>query len=428
MLVNFEFSNFRSFKEKTTFMMKASSQTTFNERLIRAENKRILPVAVTYGANASGKSNVILAMKCLRDIVLNGNLRSDNLLDLEFYPFVHDDECDPIHFCIDFINKNKHFKYEVDIKVEKLIRGTRKIIYEDLSLITKNGSEINLFTRSENEVNIASTKQALSAMNIKKSFIANISDNLNANIDGNVLFLTGGFKNIINGEIVDIVTDFFAEKMIIINNFSTGKTAIEIKGNDKVYDFTMWNDWLDIFVKAADFGPQEIRYKLDNREDNELHLYSCYKTGKNNRIFVPSYIMESRGTLKMIDFVILFQKCFEEGGILIMDEFDNALHPEIVKGIISLFSDQKLNKNGAQLIFTTHNPIYLNNKIFRRDQIIFIEKDPESYRSALYTLADFGSEEVRNDENYLTNYFKGKYSSLPYIDFSILLTKEGMGG
>lgn len=79
------------------------------------------------------------------------------------------------------------------------------------------------------------------------------------------------------------------------------------------------------------------------------------------------------------------------------------------------------------LIFTTHNPIYLNNKIFRRDQIMFIEKDSASYRSALYTLADFGSEEVRNDENYLINYFKGKYSSMPYIDFSVLLQKEDAG-
>ena len=157
----------------------------------------------------------------------------------------------------------------------------------------------------------------------------------------------------------------------------------------------------------------------------ELHLYSSYTIDNNRQILIPANLMESRGTLKMIDFAMLFQEIFEDGGILVMDEFDNALHPEIVKGIISLFSDQDLNKNGAQLIFTTHNPIYLNNKIFRRDQIIFIEKDPQSYHSVLYTLADFGSEEVRNDENYLINYFKGKYSSMPYIDFSVFLKKEG---
>ena len=420
MLLNFEFSNFRSFKDKTTLTMQAGPQTTFNERLIRADSKRILPAAVIYGANASGKTNVIFALECLRDIVINGNLRSDNLPNLELYPFIHDNDHNPIHFGIDFINMDKHFKYELDILADKLIRGTRKILSESLSFVTKSGLEINLFTRSENIVIISSTRQALNCINIKKSFIENISDNLNANIDGNTLFLTGGFKNVINSEIVDIVTDFIAEKMIIIDNFSTGNAAIVINGNNTGEDFIMWNDLLDVFVKAADFGPQKIYYRHDNRDDNELHLYSSYKIGNKREALVPAYLMESRGTLKMIDFVILF----EEGGTLIMDEFDNALHPEIVKCIISLFSDQDLNKNGAQLIFTTHNPIYLNNKIFRRDQIIFIEKDPESYRSALYTLADFGSEEVRNDENYLINYFKGKYSSMPYIDFSILLKKE----
>ncbi len=424
MLLSFEFSNFRSFKDKTTLTMKAGTQTTFNDRLIRAENKRILPSVVIYGANASGKSNVLLALACFRNIVLCGNLRPDNVPDLELYPFAHDNDRNPIHFGIDFINRDKHFKYVLDIMVEKFSRGIRKIVFESLSLVTKNGSEITLFTRNENEVNISSTKQALSAMNIKKSFIENISENLNANIDGNTLFLTGGFKNIINGEIVDNIMDFFAEKLMIINNFSRGKSSLEIKGNDISNDIAVWNNVLDIFVKAADFGPQKLCYRHDDRDDNELHLYSCYKIDKNASAFIPAYLMESLGTIKMIDFAMLFQKCFEEGGTLVMDEFDNSLHPEIVKGIISLFSDRELNKNGAQIIFNTHNPIYLNNKLFRRDQIIIIEKDPESYRSALYTLADFGSEEVRNDENYIINYFKGKYSSMPYIDFSVLLKKE----
>ncbi|MCM1335360.1 MAG: ATP-binding protein [Bacteroides sp.] len=426
MLLNFEFENFRSFKDRTTLTMKAGSQTTLNERLIRAENKRILPSAVIYGANASGKSNVILALKCFRDIVVCGTLRSGSLFNLELYPFAHDDNHDPIHFSIDFFNNNKRFKYVLEILVGKLARGTRKVVYESLSTVAKNGSEIRLFERDEKNVIISSTQQALSVMNIKKSFIENISAKLNANIDGNILFLTSGFKSIISGEIVNAVTDFFAEKLIIIDNFSIGESAVTIEKRnvDDDEDYLIWNKLLDIFVKAADFGPQEMRFRHEKRDDNELRLYSKYKT-KDDVVLIPATLMESRGTIKMIDFAILFQKCFIEGGTLIMDEFDNALHPEIVKGIISLFGDQDLNRNGAQLIFTTHNPIYLNNKIFRRDQIIFIEKDPESYRSVLYTLADFGSEEVRNDENYLINYFKGKYSSMPYIDFSLLLKKEG---
>ena len=102
-------------------------------------------------------------------------------------------------------------------------------------------------------------------------------------------------------------------------------------------------------------------------------------------------------------------------------DFHAALHPEIVKGLIAVFNNQNINKNGSQLIFTTHNPIYLNNKIFRRDQILFVEKDKSTYRSAIYSLAEFGSKEVRNDENFLINYFKGKYTSMPYINFANFL-------
>ena len=131
--------------------------------------------------------------------------------------------------------------------------------------------------------------------------------------------------------------------------------------------------------------------------------------------------MESSGTMKLIDFVVIFAHLFAVGGSLIIDEFDSSLHPEIVKGIIALFNDSTVNTKGTQLIFTTHNPIYLNKEMFRRDQIFFVEKDRFNYQSTLYTLTDFGSEEVRNDENYLINYFKGKYCSMSFIDFSSLL-------
>jgi AAA15 family ATPase/GTPase len=128
--------------------------------------------------------------------------------------------------------------------------------------------------------------------------------------------------------------------------------------------------------------------------------------------------MESRGTIKMLDFLLPFMKVFEEGGVLVLDEFDASIHPEMIKGILAVFTNQELNKTGAQLIFTTHNPIFLNNQVFRRDQIFFIEKDEDNHDSTLYTLADFGSGLVRNDHNYMINYFKGRYGALPFLDFA----------
>lgn len=427
MLLNFEFENFRSFKDKTTLSMKASSQTTFNSTLIRTDGLRVLPSAVIYGANASGKSNVIMALDCFKNIVMCGNISSDTLYKLELYPFAHDDEYNPIRFMIEFINNNIHFKYRLEILTDKLEHGIRKIVYENLSIVNKSGSEVSLFTREESGVSISDKTQALSFMDTTKDFINSIEDKLNKNLDCTVLFLTGGFKSIISSKVANNVIDFFVNKLIVVENFQLSKAALTISKNAPDEDFMIWNELLDTFVKAADFGPQKIHFrhmKSDDEQNGILQLYSDYEKGKDTIVHIPAGLMESRGTLKLIDFAILFQKVLTEGGTLVVDEFDSALHSELVKGIISLFGDTDLNTNGAQLIFTTHNPIYLNNKIFRRDQIIFIDKDTTSYRSALYTLASFGSEEVRNDENYLINYFKGKYSSMPYIDFSLLLKKS----
>ena len=205
---------------------------------------------------------------------------------------------------------------------------------------------------------------------------------------------------------------------------------MEFKGAPKKDNVRVWNGLLEKFVKAADFGPQQLSYVLrknSETQDNVAILVSEY-TVSGKKTVIPAQLMESDGTMKLIRFALLFQDIFTTGGTLVIDEFDSSLHPEIVKGLIALFNDSTINTNGAQLIFTTHNPIYLNNEIFRRDQIFFVEKDKSSYKSSLYTLADFGSEEVRNDENYLINYFKGKYCSMPFIDFSLLLNKPNKEG
>ena len=93
------------------------------------------------------------------------------------------------------------------------------------------------------------------------------------------------------------------------------------------------------------------------------------------------------------------------------------MHSEIIKGIISAFNNPDINKKGGQLIFTSHNPIYLDNQLLRRDQITFIERSETDYSSCPYNLSDVRSKNIRNDENYLINYFKGKYARLPYINF-----------
>lgn len=428
MLLNYKFQNFRSFKNKTTLSMNAGVQRTLDENLIRENGLRILPSAVIYGANASGKSNIIMSLAVMREIVLQGSLEtlSSDLNNLELYPFAHSAEQAPMAFEVEFTNNGKHFVYSFELMVKPFQKGKRQILSEQLWMV--NGKTlIQIFDRDANKVTIKKDKKVLSIIQYNENLLQEFESKINKNLDSTEMFLPRAFKTIVSSEIAEKVLDFFKNKLTVVSDFTLKKTNLTFSLTDiPDKDFLAWNNTLDGFVKNADFGPQNILFKSNKSEDEHsanMQLVSFYKFGKQD-VMIPAELMESRGTLKLLDFAVPFENLFSKGGIFVLDEFDAAIHPELIKGIIALFNDQSVNKKGAQLIFTTHNPIYLNNKIFRRDQIKFVEKDKDTYESMIYSLADFGSTDVRNDQNYLLNYFKGKYGTLPYIDFSKLFTDE----
>jgi AAA15 family ATPase/GTPase len=431
MLIKYGFQNFRSFKDKTQLSMEAGTQRTLDENLIRKNNLRILPSAVIYGANASGKSNIIMSLALMREIVLQGSLEtlSSDLNNVELYPFAHSSEQKPMLFEVEFTNENSRILYSFEVLIKPFDKEKRQVISEQL-WINSNKALIQIFERSLERVAINRDKKVLSLIQYDEKLLREFENKINKNLDSAELFLTHAFKTVISNDIADKVIDFFKNKLIVVSDFTLKKTNLTFSATDMPdKDFLIWNKTLDGFVKNADFGPQRILFKSQKSEDEhsaDMQLVSIYKSGKRD-VMVPAELMESRGTLKLLDFAIPFETLFTRGGIFVLDEFDAAIHPELIKGIIALFNDQSVNKNGAQLIFTTHNPIYLNNKIFRRDQIKFVEKDKDTFESTIYSLADFGSTDVRNDHNYLLNYFKGKYGTLPYIDFSELFIREAKG-
>jgi AAA15 family ATPase/GTPase len=111
----------------------------------------------------------------------------------------------------------------------------------------------------------------------------------------------------------------------------------------------------------------------------------------------------------------------DTGAMLVIDEFDASIHPMALMSIINIFHNDEINVNHAQLIFNTHNPIFLNSNLFRRDEIKFVERDDETYISTLYSLSDFktsGEKGVRKHEDYLKNYFVNQYGAIKDIDFT----------
>ena len=423
MLLNYNFSNFRSFRNDTNFSMIATSQRTLNQNLIRKNDLRILPSAVIYGANASGKSNFILSLDVMRDIIVAGSVDADtqNLKEMELYPFAHKSEIKPMKFMLDFVTQGFRYEYGFSLEVTPFMRGSRRIISEHLTCIDRKGGRIALFSRDGQKVNINSEERALQRLNVEAPLLAKLEKRINDNLDDTELFLSRAFKGTISNDIADQVISFFDDNLMVISDFAESKSKLAVSSEHEIEnDYYIWNKFIDSFAKLADAGPQQLSYRLkktDSKEPQNTELISIYEHG-GRHISIPAKFMESRGTIKMLDFLLPFMKVFEEGGVLVLDEFDASIHPEMIKGILAVFTNQELNKTGAQLIFTTHNPIFLNNQVFRRDQIFFIEKDEDNHDSTLYTLADFGSGLVRNDHNYMINYFKGRYGALPFLDFA----------
>ena len=128
--------------------------------------------------------------------------------------------------------------------------------------------------------------------------------------------------------------------------------------------------------------------------------------------------MESEGTKKIINMSGPIIDTLERGGLIVVDEFDAKLHPLLTKKIIEIFNSPESNPNNAQLIFATHDTNLLSNKIFRRDQIWFAEKDSNDESTDIYPLSDIreqNGDKIRNDRIYEKDYINGKYGAIPFL-------------
>ncbi len=444
MLLDFRIKNYKSFYNYTDISMIANgAQKDFKDRLIKivgnkSTKKYLLPSMVIYGANASGKTSIISAINMLKQIVINGTIKKQiknkEIGQLDICPFIHDSEKnnEPIHLEITFKTNENIYNYIVNI-IATYINPMRKIVSEELNIVdykiigtSIKENLINVYKRSENNIELNKDEKAIELLGKNDDYINevyNLEKTLSENLDKEDLFLTTGFKSMISIKMSNDILNWFQEKLITIVDFNEKEPLVSFTDNEDSKMKVFINEQLDRLIKYADFGPQKMGYMKDN-ETGRYRLNSFYKIkGSKNGIIIDSKTIESKGTIKLVDFWIQFLEFFNKGGVFVLDEFDCSIHPELISGIIDLFNNKDINKNNAQLIFNTHNPLYLQKKFYRRDQIMFVEKDEETYMSSVYKLSDI---DIRNDASYMKNYFEGKFGALPFIDFeSVLNTMEG---
>ena len=375
--------------------------------------------AIIYGPNASGKTNIISAMDVFKEIVLKGNirnsdeLRSPNISEgkLELIPNNLNKYPKPTKFYIRFVEGELLVEYELKIDLGLFLDRNyqRKIELESLRIndktIYERTDQIEFFNLKSIE------KYLITEFRKNEDSAKAIARN---NLNEAELFLTNGFKMMFSSKIVSFILEWFEEKFIVIYRADAAeiKSKLDNTEGGRIFINRTTNDAAKLFG----INSNALGYVVPE-DGGEPQLCSIFK---DNGVAIPAKHFESYGTVRFINMFPLILKALVEGSVLVLDEFDANIHPMALMNIINIFHDDDINKKNAQLIFNTHNPIFLNANIVRRDEIKFVERDDETHLSTHYSLSDFktsGSNGVRKADDYLKHYFLGRYGAVKDIDF-----------
>lgn len=429
MLLEFKTKNYKSFTEETIFsMVAAPKQSGLDYSLLKQKIKtktiKALCSSVIYGPNAAGKTNIIGAMDVMRAIVLRGNIRNSEEKSspnpassmLELIPNKNISQAKPVEFAIDFVEEglNIHYAISMDLGLFLDEDYSRGILSEELSV---NGEPI--YSRNE-KLNFGNFKNIKAYMTDaykqnSESVIEISRDSLNRE----ELFLTNGFKLLFSKELVKLITDWFANKFMVI--YRADSMQIIKRFVDPQKQTVYVEKTINKAAKIFGINSNAVGYVV-GEDDVDAKLCSIFEKKKEKKgIAIAAEMFESYGTIRFINMFPLVIRAMQTGGTLIVDEFDASIHPMALMNIVNAFHNDEINVKHAQLVFNTHNPIFLNSNLFRRDEIKFVERDDDTDGSVLYALSDFGTsgeKGVRKHEDYMKNYFISQYGAIKDIDFT----------
>ena len=413
MLLQFYFSNYRSFEGEGILDMRASGSNELSSHIRNTLNEKVLPVTAIYGANASGKSSVFEAFQFMALCVLESLSFSDdnkkNPYKLKVDSFKFSDSRDkPSEFEINYIDKKgkKELYYNYGFKIDN-----SGILEEYLASNTKTGVKRNeeytyIFRRERNQ------KLYLD------SSIEKFRENLEISLKDKTLLVSLGAKLNIN-EFIRVRTWFINAEVI---NFSNSLYGVFLENTlpDNIIESKEVRKNLVSFINSFDDSIIDIEVEkisaIDESDSDNYRVFTVHKSDKETSVARISMNEESSGTKKMFSLYQTLLDVLEKGGVFFADELDIKLHPLLMRNILLTFTDKEKNPNNAQLIFTTHNTIYMDMDLLRRDEIWFVEKD--NGVSNLYSLDDITNEKgekVRKDSNYEKHYLLGNYGAIPNL-------------
>jgi len=416
MLMNYRFKNYKSYLEECNFSMLANADKSHECNLEKFGKERVSKVKIIYGANASGKTSFIDSINFLRKFALDSNhLVEGNHVHIVPYKFRTKYLDYPSDFSITFIKNDIKYTYSFSCTHERVIDEKLDIYY--------SSKPSNIFTRTNtNDYKFNTDIRLLNEIKTKNT--------------SNKLFLITAATW--NYEKVKPVVDFIMNDIVVLYSTSHN-TKYDLNYITRHNDLEDYKEFCLDFLNSADISINDIivdTKKLKDIEDDittikniinivfgdnlkngeKIEDVDVFNIRTKHNIENNSYLLElneeSMGTKQLFYLAPVLYYVFKEGKTLFVDEIDKSLHPNLVEYIIKKFNNKEINKHNAQLICNTHDTNLLNLNLFRRDEILFTDRNNKNGTSEMYALSDFSP---RKDENIEKAYLLGRFGAVPFI-------------
>lgn len=385
MLIQFTIENHRSIKDSAVISFAASKDKSLETCLLHPDEKRsLLPVISIYGANAAGKSNVLHALLTLKDMVAGDAAKLSKGQKLPWEPFAGNSR--PTAFEVMYIYGGVRYVYGVSFDSKKI---RSEYLYH-----WPNGREALIFSREGGNYEFRDNIQEQTT--------------LSGRTPDNKLYLVS--SNDWNLPQTENAYKWFFEDLCSITDLSSSSdTVAEIVKSDEQKARILKE------LLLADLGISDISIKTIAGKKEEPIITTTHRMiaeDGSTEHFELLMDQESSGTQRFFARIGGWLQAMENGSLLIVDEIEHSMHPLLTRRLIEMIQDSELNKNGAQLIFTTHDAQLLDLTFLRRDQIWFAEKNENTCATELYSLASFSP---RKGENIRKGYLQGRFGAIPFI-------------
>ncbi|MEG2427738.1 MAG: ATP-binding protein [Clostridium sp.] len=421
MLLMFKVKNYTSFKNESILDMRATAYVQHPSHVIPINDKTgLLKTTALYGANASGKSNLISAMFFFEQYVFSQFINKkenedfetlDSKMKMKLEPFLLSDEKnDASEFDIIFVHNGKQIQYGYECTSKEVLNEW--LFINDKKVFERAGTELSFGSKYQKM--LGSYKK----LPAERLYLAVLE-----------YFLDDEAKEAVLGDFIS----FFNEEYNVFTEILFESTVKGLAGmvglsrkivSNKVYREKVehYLRLIDVGIKRLDVQTETIVNERTGKKKKEKVVRTVHdiydETGNvvGEKFF--DLQQESTGTLRFLAYIQNIIEMISKGGVFIVDEMSARLHPLLTKLIVDIFSSEQNKK--AQLIFTTHDISLLNFNQFRRDEVVFVDKN-ERGESSLYALSDL---KVREDATFSKDYLQGKYGAIPIFDYDEIMDGE----